>query len=116
MQKDKGGMSLPCFQKYYFAAQLRPLVCLCSPTYTAGWKCIEGSTIRGLSHSALISDMKLQDKMNTSNENIHSVMFSAQNKMINCLQEEYSKILKWCAYDLSQTDKKIDFRSGLVRG
>lgn len=46
VRKDKGGMGLP---EYYHVAQLRPLVCLCSPTYMAAWKEIEGTMINNSS-------------------------------------------------------------------
>ena len=48
LRKKKGEMGLPSLQEYYHAAQLRPLVCLCSPTYTAAWKGIEGMMIKGI--------------------------------------------------------------------
>ena len=53
-------LGLPCLQDYYHAAQLRPLICLCSPTYTAAWKDIEGTTIKGIPITALLGDDKLQ--------------------------------------------------------
>lgn len=28
LSKEKGGLALPCLRDYYYAAQLRPLVCL----------------------------------------------------------------------------------------
>lgn len=59
LRKDKGGMGLPCLMEYYHAAQLRPLVCLCSPTYNAAWKEIEGTMINGIPVTALLSDNKL---------------------------------------------------------
>lgn len=33
--EEKGGISLQCLRDYYYAAQLRPLMCLCSPTYSS---------------------------------------------------------------------------------
>uniref|UniRef100_A0A3P9MGF8 Reverse transcriptase domain-containing protein n=1 Tax=Oryzias latipes TaxID=8090 RepID=A0A3P9MGF8_ORYLA len=38
LKTDQGGRNLPCLQDYFCAAQLRPLICMCSPVYTAGWK------------------------------------------------------------------------------
>ena len=41
LAKDRGGMGLPRLKEYYFAAQLRYLLCWCKPDYTAKWKEIE---------------------------------------------------------------------------
>ena len=41
LSKDGGGLSLPCVEDYYTAAQLRPLVCWCNPNYSAIWKDLE---------------------------------------------------------------------------
>uniref|UniRef100_A0A669BFP5 Reverse transcriptase domain-containing protein n=1 Tax=Oreochromis niloticus TaxID=8128 RepID=A0A669BFP5_ORENI len=38
---ERGGMALPCFEDYYLAAQIRPLVCWCNSKYEAKWKDIE---------------------------------------------------------------------------
>ena len=60
LRNKKDGMGLSCLQEYYHAAQLRPLVCLYSPTYTAAWKEIESTMIKGIPITALLSDNKLQ--------------------------------------------------------
>lgn len=52
-------MGLPCLKEYYHVAQLRSLVCLCSPIYDAAWEEIEGTTINGIPITALLSDNKL---------------------------------------------------------
>ena len=41
LPKDRGGMGLPSLKEYYFAAQLRYLLCWCKPAYTAKWKEME---------------------------------------------------------------------------
>lgn len=41
LPRDRGGMALPNLKKYYYAAQLRPLVCWCSAESNARWKDIE---------------------------------------------------------------------------
>lgn len=38
---DEGRLCLPSMEDYYIAAQLRPLVCWCSPNYSAKWKDLE---------------------------------------------------------------------------
>lgn len=41
LAKEKGGRALPCFQDYFYAAQLKPLICWCIPSYEARWKTLE---------------------------------------------------------------------------
>ncbi len=41
LSKERGGVALPCLHKYFWAAQLRLIVCWCNPEYQARWKRIE---------------------------------------------------------------------------
>ena len=41
LEKKQGGLALPDFRQYYYAAQLRYVVYWCSPEYQAKWKNIE---------------------------------------------------------------------------
>lgn len=43
LKKEKGGLGLPNLRIYYLATQIRPVFCLCSPSYNAKWKDIKGS-------------------------------------------------------------------------
>lgn len=54
--------------EYYCAAQLRPLICLCCLDYTVGWKDLEGTNVKVIPATALISDTKLQNKTNLPDE------------------------------------------------
>uniref|UniRef100_A0A3B5R1I6 Reverse transcriptase domain-containing protein n=1 Tax=Xiphophorus maculatus TaxID=8083 RepID=A0A3B5R1I6_XIPMA len=100
LKKEKGGCGLPCLQEYFCAAQLRPLICLCCPDYTAGWKNVEGETVKTMPIKAIIADTKLQSKINLADEPISQVMISAWNEAIRiCGLENASKLLRWCAYD-----------------
>lgn len=38
-------MSLPNFKDYFYAAQIRPLIKLCNPSFQARWKDIELSNL-----------------------------------------------------------------------
>lgn len=38
LPKEKAGLSLPCLEDYYKAAQLKYLVCWCINEYYAKWK------------------------------------------------------------------------------
>lgn len=57
--EEKWGISLQCLCDYYYAAQLRPLICLCSPTYSSGWKAVEGTVINGVPIMALLADKNI---------------------------------------------------------
>lgn len=57
--EEKWGISLQCLCDYYYAAQLRPLICLCSPTYSSGWKDVEGTVINGVPIMALLADKNI---------------------------------------------------------
>ena len=65
LRKESGGflVGLPCLHEYYYAAQLRPLVCWCSPSYSARWKDIESAMIEGVPIAAIIADSKLTNNM-----------------------------------------------------
>lgn len=56
LKKEYGGMGLPCLLEYYYAAQLRPLVCWCDPNYSARWKELELAMTDKIPLQAIISD------------------------------------------------------------
>lgn len=56
--EEKGGISLQCLCDYYYTAQLRPLMCLCSLTYSSRWKDFEGTIINVVPIMALLADKK----------------------------------------------------------
>lgn len=119
LKKDKGGQGHSCLQEYYCAAQLRPLICLCSPTYTAGWKDVEVNTIKTIPTEVLLADINLQNKINLTDEPILQTMISAWNETIKiCGLEEASKILRWCAYDSDFTPNQYDdrFKNWISKG
>uniref|UniRef100_A0A3Q3B6N5 Reverse transcriptase domain-containing protein n=1 Tax=Kryptolebias marmoratus TaxID=37003 RepID=A0A3Q3B6N5_KRYMA len=41
INRDQGGLALPNLREYYYAAQMRFMVCWCSPEMEPGWKQIE---------------------------------------------------------------------------
>ena len=59
LSKEKGGLDLPILKDYYKAAQLRPLIGWCTPSYKARWKNIEQTMGRRLPVTALIGDPSL---------------------------------------------------------
>ena len=44
LPKERGGMAVPSFKDYYYAAKVRAVACWCNGNYVAKWKDIE---IRG---------------------------------------------------------------------
>lgn len=104
-------MDLPCLKDYYHVAQLRPLVCLCSPIYDAAWKEIEGTEINGIPITALLSDNKLQVEQNISEHSISDNFFKPWQEIVNkCNLRDVSKIMRWRANDSDFTPNKIDSR------
>lgn len=63
LSKDKEGMALPNLEDYYYAAQIRSLVCLCDPQFTARWKEIQEGGSVGPPVQAVIADKKLIDSL-----------------------------------------------------
>lgn len=119
LKKEKGGRGLPCLREYYCAAQLRPLICLCCPDYTAGWKDVEGTIVKGIPVSALISDIKLQNKIFMADKPILQIMISAWKEVIKIGGlENASKVLRWCAYDSDFTPNQYDnrFKNWIAKG
>ncbi len=47
---------IPCLQKYFWAAQLRLIVCWCNPEYQARWKDIEIGWFDEIPIQAIIAD------------------------------------------------------------
>lgn len=63
LDKENGGLALPSFREYYYAAQLRYIVYWCSPSYQARWKAIEMDLDRTPPQSRLSREhMNLQCK------------------------------------------------------
>ena len=75
-------MGLPCLQDYYHAAQLRPLVCLCSPIYDAAWKDVEGTMIKGIPITALINDNKFQEEQEIPEDSITSSFLKSWQEIV----------------------------------
>ena len=53
LRKEKGGIGLLCIQDYYYAAHLRPVICLYTPTYIVEWKEIEGRELKEIPITSL---------------------------------------------------------------
>lgn len=100
LRKEKDGMGLSCLQEYYYSAQLRPLICLCSPIYTASWKDVEGTTVKNIPIPALLADSKLQGELLVTDDPMQDILLKSWQEIVKtCRVGESSKLLKWFAYD-----------------
>lgn len=67
LSKENGGLSLPNIKDYYRAAQIKNLVDICNPSYTAKWKEIEYSISSDIPLQAVIGDTVLIKRVRVSN-------------------------------------------------
>ena len=108
-RREWNGHSL--LPRLYFLAPLTTLLCLSSPTYTAGWKGIEGTVIKGIAISALLAGNKLQDELMVSDERSLWYFSKTLAKIIRiCKLRKSDKILRWCVYNTDFTPDKVDNR------
>ncbi|KAA0701446.1 hypothetical protein E1301_Tti024034 [Triplophysa tibetana] len=104
-------MGLPCLRDYYYTAQIRPLICLSSPTYSAGWKDVEGITTNYIPIMTLLNDKKLQMNTNTIEDVMYESLRNSWNRLMQiCNVKELSRILRWCAYDSDFGPNALDGR------
>lgn len=111
LKKEKGGLGLPNLQDYYLAAQLRPLICLCSPQYKAGWKDIEDTSVEGMPLISVLMDKELQDELRTPHDSILYTLLDSWKKIVKtCQSGDGIKILRSCAFDSAFKPNKNDQR------
>lgn len=95
---------------YCQAAQIKTLLDLCNPSYSARWKEIEGNTTDGVPIEAIIGDNELRkhhrEEMNPRLAVSLKICFKIITK--NSLKA-HSSVLRWIAYDsefiTNRTDK-----------
>lgn len=76
-----GGLGLSNLQDYYLAAQLRPLTCLCSPSYKAGWKDREGASVEGIPLISVLMDKQSQDELMVPRDSMLHTMLHSWKKI-----------------------------------
>lgn len=76
LRKEKGGLGLPNIWAYYLAAQMRPLICLCSTSFNAGWKDIEGTSVEGIPLISVLIDKEIQDELMIPHDSLLHVIDS----------------------------------------
>ncbi len=111
LKKAKGGWGLPSLRDYYWAAQLRPIICWCNPSYDAQWKNIEEG-LTSIPIQALMTDSSLQDFIRNTKKNpwIKLTLKIWKTVITEYKLEKDIVILKWCAYDTQFAPNKLDMR------
>ena len=119
LSKESGGMGLPSLREYYLAAQLRPLVCLCTPAYSARWKEVEIELLEGIPIEATIADNELLNKqLNIGNPWLNILLRTWQETAKTCNLNDSIKLLRWCAYDTEFIPNRSDgkFKKWAAKG
>ena len=111
LQREVGGLGLPCLHDYYCAAQLRTLVCWCTSSYSARWKDIETAMAQGIPLAAIIGDDKLINNMKSKNNPwINTTLKIWQETLRKHNLKNGAKMLRWCAYDTDFIPNRTDSR------
>ena len=115
LKKQKGGRALPCFQDYYYAAQLKPLVYWCTPNYESKWKSLEITQIK-----IPIQSIKSQAERHYYSLNRWTLFtLKLWFKVLRKLQiEKQARVLNWEAYDPEYEPARLDggFKHWVWRG
>lgn len=118
LHKDKGGLALPSLKDYYKAAQIKPLVCLCNPSYTARWKEIECEMTQGVPIQAMVGERRLVGYLEDKDDQWINLALKIWHDVIRSNNMKgMGKVLQWCAFDLDFAPNRIDhrFRSWIRR-
>ena len=111
LNRDLGGLGVPCLYDYYCAAQLRPLVYWFDTSYTARWKDIEQTLIPGIPLAAVIGDENLIKKIQGKNNPWVNISLKIWLEIIKkFVLGKGVKMLKWCAYDTNFIPNTTDSR------
>ena len=119
LNKDMGGLGVPCLYDYYCAAQLRPLVYWFNTSCVARWKDIEKALIPGIPLAAVIGDENLIKKIKGKNNPWVNISLKIWLEIIRRFGLGRGvKMLKWCAYDTTFTPNSTDsgFQAWIKKG
>lgn len=116
---EEGGMALPNFRDYFYAAQTKYLINICTPTYQARWKDIELSIMNDPPTQAILAHKNLGSFI----DKVQNSWIKAQLKIWNTIKEKYKldcklQIMHWCAYDPEFKPNMLDhrFKSWISKG
>ena len=104
-------MGLPNFKDYFYAAQTKPLINICSPNFGSRWKDIELSIMEDPPIHAVLAHTNLGKCI----DNVQNPWIKFQLKIWNTIKGEYKldhklQILQWCAYNPGFKPNEIDYR------
>lgn len=119
LAKENGGLGLPCLRDYYRAAQIRPLVGWCTPSYNSRWKEIESSMGRRIPINTLVGDPFLTDCLSDPSNPWITSSLKTWGEVVrkNHLRDRVA-IFRWLAYDPDFIPSKHDirFKSWVLNG
>lgn len=108
--QDKGGLALPNLEAYFYAAQIRYIICWCDNDYEAKWKNLEKS-VQGREIQSLIEDrketMRVIKQLNSVTQFTLKIWFNLIRKYK--LEKELG-LIRWIAYDKGFTPSSMDQR------
>uniref|UniRef100_A0A096M9G4 Reverse transcriptase domain-containing protein n=1 Tax=Poecilia formosa TaxID=48698 RepID=A0A096M9G4_POEFO len=118
LPKDKGGLGLPRLREYFWAAQLRHVVCWCSPDYSARWKDME-KEFGGCPIQSIIGDEDRYEKNKKYKDPITNFTLETWFKTLKKHKiKKEMKVLRWIAYDTDFKPLKYDkgFKQWIGKG
>ena len=109
LPKNKGRLGLPCLKSYYQAAQIKTLLNIYNPYYSARWKEIEAGTTDGVPIQAIIGDSNLRKHIR---EGANPWMDISLKIWFKLIVENYlitqSRLLRWIGYDSEFMPNRLD--------
>ncbi len=110
LTKEKGGMSLPCLEDYYKAAQLQYIVYWCKEDYDAKWKELEFSQL-DIPLQSLLGDKVLKTiyskKLCDLTKTPLNIWFKEMSK---AHLERKARLLRWIEHDGDFKPAQLDLR------
>lgn len=108
---EEGGMALPNFKDYFYAAKSKSIINLCKPTFQVRWKSIELSIMNDPPIHAVLAHKIIGRYI----DNQHNSYIKAQLKTWKLMKDEYKLgdkllILQWVAYDPEFKPNRMDYR------
>lgn len=101
LPKSKGGMALPNFTEYFYAAQLRYLACWCRPDYESKWKEMERE-VQGFPTQILVGDKHLIGALRHAMNTIVAFTLEIWSTVVRKYKlKRHICALRWFAYDLN---------------
>lgn len=115
LQKEEGGLALPCFENYYKAAQIRVIMSWCDPKCEAKWKKIDQSFFDTPLQSLLGDKTLLKHHLNS--QKLPPWILGPIEVWLKILKnsdtERSARHLRWPAYDSEFLPSRTD--RGFVR-